>query len=171
MSATFQRVRTFKAAAGAGFSDADAERFGKFLEGKLGLGSRPVSPEAIVEAARPTRSPLHRQFTWDDTEAATRYRISEARHLVTHIVVATPLANGGQASVRAFHSVATDSVDPDVTARGYVSERVVWTHPEWSAQVVARARAELRGWQRRYATYEELQHLMGAIDDALEEGK
>ena len=38
-------------------------------------------PEAVVEAAKPETSPLHSQFTWDNTEAAKKYRIWEARRL------------------------------------------------------------------------------------------
>jgi hypothetical protein len=39
-------------------------------------------PEKVVEAARRPTSPLHDYFTWDDTEAAKKHRIQEARLLI-----------------------------------------------------------------------------------------
>jgi len=42
---------------------------------------------AVVEAARPQISALHRFFEWDDTRAAAAHRESQARRLVTAVVV------------------------------------------------------------------------------------
>lgn len=39
-------------------------------------------PADIVEAARDPGSPLHSHFTWDDSEAAEKYRLMQARTLI-----------------------------------------------------------------------------------------
>lgn len=42
-------------------------------------------PEKVVDAARNPKSPLHDQFTWDDTKAAEEYRLWQARQLVARV--------------------------------------------------------------------------------------
>ena len=39
-------------------------------------------PDDVVTAATDPESPLHSHFTWDDTEAAKRFRLSQARALI-----------------------------------------------------------------------------------------
>lgn len=49
-----------------------------------------ITPKLLVsEAANPT-SPIHPCFTWDDTEAADRWRQEEARYLVKSVRVLWP---------------------------------------------------------------------------------
>jgi hypothetical protein len=45
------------------------------------------TPGDIVEDARPEGSTLHDAFTWDDGEAAEKFRLQEARHLCSAIIV------------------------------------------------------------------------------------
>jgi hypothetical protein len=161
----FKRIREFKAAPGAGFSDDEAQRFGEFLELKVGLGQRPVSAEKIVEAARPKRSPIHKViFSESDEDAAFHHRCGLARHLVRHIVVMVA-QNGGEVETRAFHHVATESTEE----RGYIASREVWRRPELAEQVVRKALVELRSWRQRYSQYSELAAVIGRIDEVLDE--
>lgn len=163
-------VTLYKAASGAGFSNRQAQKFGTFLEAKVGLGERPVTPAEIVDAARPKRSPIHNAFTWDDQVAAERWRLDEARHLVQHLVVSVPWEDGTETRVRAFHSVTVAGEDEDgPLSRGYVSGEVVWSSPELTDQVVTRAFRELRGWTDRYRTYADLGHVVAHIDWVLEQ--
>lgn len=60
-------------------TDADAAVVGPILEGLAEAGKG--RPQDIVDAAAPAQSPLHRYFTWDDTEAARKCRLHEARGL------------------------------------------------------------------------------------------
>lgn len=47
-----------------------------------------LKPRELVEAARPKDSPIHDYFTWDNTEAAEKYRLMEAaRYLLLRIEV------------------------------------------------------------------------------------
>lgn len=75
-----------------------------------------LTPTAVVEAAKPQRSPLHRYFTWDDRQAAASYREDQARNLIQqyrYVVTTTP-----------FHISAPMYVrDPSVPAneQGYIS--------------------------------------------------
>lgn len=50
-----------------------------------------ITPAEVVEAAKDVTSPLHTYFTWDDSEAACKYREDEARVLIrsVRIVITT----------------------------------------------------------------------------------
>jgi hypothetical protein len=52
------------------------------LERLCRTGKGLLTAEAVVEAARNERSPLHGEFEWDDSAAAHRYRIEQARGLI-----------------------------------------------------------------------------------------
>jgi hypothetical protein len=41
-----------------------------------------LTPEAVIEAAKDPDSPLHGEFTWDDEQAAYRYRLVQASALI-----------------------------------------------------------------------------------------
>ena len=41
-----------------------------------------LTPEVVIQAAKDPDSPLHSEFTWDDAEAAHRYRLVQARALI-----------------------------------------------------------------------------------------
>lgn len=162
------RVVEFQAARGAQFSDKEARRYGKYLYSKLGLGSRVVPAEVVLKAAEPENSPLHDAFQWDDSQAAHAYRLVQAQHLISHIVINVPVGdNGTETSVRAFHHV-TEITESGVVA-GYVSERVVWERPDFAVQVKAKALRELRGWRDRYRTYEELAWAAERVGQVVEE--
>lgn len=44
-------------------------------------------PEHVVEAARDENHPLHKQFEWDDEEAARAWRIEQARGLIRSVTL------------------------------------------------------------------------------------
>lgn len=45
--------------------------------------NRLLTPDAVVSAARSENSALHDHFTWDDSEAAHKWRLNEARDLIS----------------------------------------------------------------------------------------
>lgn len=65
----------------------DAKVVGPFLEKLRKRSGGALSPEAVLAAAQSPDSPIHEYFEWDDDEAATQYRLQQARHLITVIVV------------------------------------------------------------------------------------
>ncbi|GIW89962.1 MAG: hypothetical protein KatS3mg109_1339 [Pirellulaceae bacterium] len=59
-------------------------------------------PEHVVEAARDPASPLHSHFTWDDGEAAHRYRLWQARQLIRAVLIKVPTPQGAVRTVHAY---------------------------------------------------------------------
>lgn len=67
-----------------------------------------LTPENVLQAARPADSPLHSRFEWDDSVAADEYRKVQARDLIRSVRVRYQLPGREPTSVRAFVSVPRD---------------------------------------------------------------
>ncbi len=142
-----------------GISKEEAQIIGTELE-KLSNNKPGLTAADIVQAASKPKSPLHSHFEWDDVRAAQLWRESEARSLVRTISVIVESTSSGSVSVRAFHAIrANDSdsdenhLDDDSPAKIYVSTARVQTNENYAKQVIANAKRELDGWQRRYSAY------------------
>lgn len=75
----------------------DPQVAGEELEKIRGHNSGDLTPEAVVNAAKPKSSPLHALFEWNDKIAAHEHRLQQANALIRSIVV-TVSSNGGQRS-------------------------------------------------------------------------
>ena len=76
---------------------------GEFLT-QIKKESGSLTPPAIVNAARPKKSPLHRYFEWDNSKAAEKWRLQQARLLVCSVV--TVSVDGEETTpVRSFVSL------------------------------------------------------------------
>lgn len=161
-------TREFRAAPGASFSDDQAQRYGMFLERKVGLAKGLAAPEAIVDASRPATAPTHGEFEWDDGVAAEAHRVHQARQLVNHILVVH--TNGGEpVTTKAFHSVTV--IEGDRKVRGYTSEKLVWSKPELAEQVVAEAFRELESWRAKYHQYADLRDAVAGVDRVIKRAR
>jgi len=154
----------YKPSPGAQFSVKEAQIIGRALE-QLGE----FSPQDVVDHARPTSSPLHKFFEWNDGAAAARYRLFQARNVVNHIQIVVRRADGSTEPTKAFHSIrmVSDDSEGEVEAR-YVSIRVVSSREADRDQVIQNALRELEGWKERYQQY---RSLFGGVFTAIREAK
>lgn len=140
-----------------------------------------VTPVSIVDAARSNDSPLHTLFTWDDSVAGPKYRLTEARYILRNLVILTA-KNDADAddprryTVRAFLSVPDEqSAEDDEDSDGelpqmrtvYVSAQNALIDERKRAYVLQQARLDLEAWRNRYQGLTEFADLMTAIDEAL----
>jgi flagellar basal body rod protein FlgC len=102
-----------------------------------------VEPETVVNEARSKRSPLHSHFTWDDTEAAQKQRLHEARVLIRSVRIEVVV---NETTVRRIGYVR-DPRKP-THEQGYVSVAKIKTSKELAREVLVeefgRAAAALR---------------------------
>lgn len=130
-----------------------------------------LRPEAVVQAAADPASPLHSSFTWDDTEAARRYRLDQARALIR--VAVTILPHHAE-PVRAYVSLTSDrSSRPERNERGEEREAggyrplpAVLQDDEQRRLLLEDALADLRTLQRKYAQLSELASVFEAAREA-----
>lgn len=115
-----------------------------------------ITPEQVVEAARDPKSPIHDRFTWDDTEAARKYRLEEARALIR---VSVTVVENIAGPIRAFCSLPTDRL----SGQGYRLTAAVMSDADQRAQMLACALEELRAFQQRYQELQELAEVFAAL--------
>lgn len=103
-----------------------------------------LEPADVVEVARNPKNPLHKRFTWDDTEAARLHRLNEASALIrsVHITVRTVHGSG---RVRAFVSPRGASDDR------YLPVKEAGANRELSALVLQQMRRDIENLVRKYA--------------------
>lgn len=65
----------------------DVQKAGEELDRLKGHNSGELTPEAVVDAARNPKNPLHSAFEWDDAKAAQEHRLQTAGLLIRSIVV------------------------------------------------------------------------------------
>jgi hypothetical protein len=73
-----------------------------------------LTPQIVLDEARGTDHPLHQRFTWDDAEAAERYRREQAHQLIRSVKISYIKRDGNIDNVRAFQAIRGPS--------GYVYE-------------------------------------------------
>ena len=67
-----------------------------------------LDAEHLVEVSRPEEAPLHQEFEWDDTIAATHWRKHQGRNLIGDLIIVPEIENNEEnPSVRAFFKVST----------------------------------------------------------------
>lgn len=121
-----------------------------------------LSARAVLEAARPEASPLHGLFCWDDTEAAERYRLDQARRLIMRVTILVPKGSGPQqVRVREYHSLPSDRTKGGGAFRPIAS---IMSADAMRAELVRSAQADFRAFRRKYEALREL----GPVFDAFE---
>jgi hypothetical protein len=81
-----------------------------------------ITPEDAIDDARDEDSPLHSAFTWDDSEAAHKQRLHEARTLIRSVRISTVV---NQTVMRTIAYVRDPSKAGDEA--GYVATSVLRT--------------------------------------------
>lgn len=141
----------------------DAQMVGERLEHLRAAHAGKLTPEAVVDDARPEDTPLHAAFEWDDSRAAEEYRKEQARYLIRHVQVVIEEPAVQTRVVRAFVNVTVEGENEREQA--YTSIAAAMSEPELRRQVVARALREVQEWRKRYSDLRELAEVFEAIDE------
>lgn len=65
-----------------------------------------LSPDIVVEEARPKGAPLHHRFEWNDSVAGDAYRRVQATELIRSVKIQFAITPKGERKyIRAFHSL------------------------------------------------------------------
>lgn len=114
-----------------------------------------ASPQAILEKARDESTELHKCFTWDDSIAAEKWRINEARLVARQLVIKEVVVPKDRPEVRLLYK--TDNLS------GYKPTQIIAKQEDEYKQLLARAYAELRAFKAKYSMLEELREILELI--------
>lgn len=118
------------------------------------IGENKITPLELVEKAKDENSELHKCFEWNNDVAAEKYRLQQARAIIVNLVY-VPRAKEEQ-PVRCFQ-ITTEKSVYEPTKRFLVQENQYQS-------LLARAKAELESFRKRYETLTELEAIFEAID-------
>ena len=112
-----------------------------------------LKPADIVDESRPESAPLHPCFEWDDEVAAEKYREVQAGNLIRSITVVHETPTHEPVEVRAF-------VKP---LESYTPIEVVVNSEEQMTALLESALAELKAFEKKYATLSKLAPILEEI--------
>ena len=128
------------------FHKADAQKCGEEM------GNSPT-PESLLEKAKDPTSELHKCFEWDDTKAAEKYRLVQARQMIQFIIIKDTKTKENQ--VRYFQI----SKEPQV----YKPVTFFLENEDEYTTLLDRAKRELKAISERYSKLTELEEVLEAI--------
>lgn len=113
-----------------------------------------VRPASIVERAKDTESELHKCFEWDDSKAAEKYRIHQARVLVGSLVIVENEQKEEPQQVRVMYTTK---------GGGYTPTKFIVQRKDDYEALLEKAMSELRAFKEKYSMLTELQEIFEKI--------
>lgn len=115
-----------------------------------------IMPSVVVDRARPPENPLHPHFEWNDSVAAEKFRLEQARYIIRMTIT----QETSQPTPRRVF-VALRSERP--AGGGYRELTSVMSDEKMRADLLAQAKADALTFQRKYAHLEEMADVIRAI--------
>lgn len=115
-----------------------------------------LMPKEVVSEAREENNPLHGYFDWDDSVAAEKWRIEQARGLIQ---VAVEYVNDNKEPVRVFVSLQRDRMKG-----GYRRLETVMSDDVLKAELLRESLVELNTLRNRYRQLVELSKVFREIN-------
>ena len=115
-----------------------------------------ATPQAVLEKARDESAELHKCFTWDDSIAAEKYRLTEARLVTRQLVIKEVQVPKDRPEVRLFYKTDNES--------GYKPTHIIVRKEDEYKKLLERAYAELRAFKAKYSMLKELQEIFELIN-------
>lgn len=133
----------------ASYIKADAQQAGKVCEQLERSGG--LTAKRLLDVSRPVDAPLHGKFEWNDTEAAEKYRESQARHIISCLAVVTE----EQPITRAFLNIRA-------AGSSYGSVQAIVQQEGKYAALLAQCKKDLQAFLQKYNQIRELAPIVEA---------
>lgn len=104
-----------------------------------------LTPEIVVDEARPEEHPLHARFEWNDTVAAEQWRREQASELIRSVKIRYVDSSAKTGEVRAFVAVRGESPAAD-----YQPTEEALSDPFTAKLLLAEFEREWRAFKARY---------------------
>lgn len=129
---------------------------------------RALTPQLVVDYARPVDSPLHDRFEWDDAKAGEAYRKQQARTLIKSVTIKVLSSSDKVSSsvdsvvVRNYHSVRVEGSEPV-----YAPLAVITADEHMMNQVVSNAKRDFVAFWNKYRVLGKVS-LLAIVEDSME---
>lgn len=122
----------------------------------------PLSPERVLDYARPQDSALHGCFEWDDSAAAEGFRLVQAGALIRRIKIDVVVQSRNPTRVKLRAFVSQPSLRGE-SGGSYVSIEKS-DQEDFKKEILV----QLRNIRSRYSHHKDFESVWVAIDDALD---
>ena len=116
------------------------------------------TPYQILEKARNPATELHKCFEWDDSIAAEKYRLSQARKVVCNLVIRETIKEE-KPPIRFFYQPKNGG--------GYQTTQIIYKDPDKYQALLASVLRELVSIRNKHSNLAELDGVFSAIDEAV----
>ena len=131
----------------------------KFYEEIKKIGEE-VKPEQVLDKARDDSSELHKCFDWDDSSAAEKYRLHQARLVINHLIVVQHEIEEEKEPIQ-FRVMLKNSSDK---GSGYKQTLVMIRDEDEYKKLLDNAYRELHSFKQKYQCLSELAEIIALID-------
>jgi hypothetical protein len=131
-----KRIAEYAFRAGMKFP-IDPNVAGKELE-RINHANNGVTPQAVVDEARPEEAPLHPVFEWDDERAGENWRRYQARNLIRAVITIEPSSDGKESTTQQPAYVHVEQrLDDGQKRKTYMPIRTVVNRPDLFADALS----------------------------------
>lgn len=120
-----------------------------------------VKPEQVLDKARDKGSELHKCFDWNDSVAAEKYRLYQARLVINHLIVVKCDVDEEKAEPIQFRVMLKNENDKD---SGYKQTLVMVRDEDEYKKLLEQAYRELHSFKQKYSCLSELANIIALID-------
>lgn len=131
-----------------GYYKADAQKVAE----EIGFGE--ITPMEVLEKAKDETTELHKCFEWNDSIAAEKYRLEQAKNIIRMLVYEKETKE--QAVVRYYAKTETKHV--------YQPTKQFLVQEDEYQGLLRRALAELEAFKNKYHTLAELESIFDAME-------
>lgn len=117
-----------------------------------------ATPNEILDKARDEGTELHKCFQWDDTIAAEKFRLQQARQVVSFLVIREEKVPEDRPEIRFFYK--TDMAH----SGGYKQTRLIVQQEDEYKKLLEQAWRELKTFKAKYSCLKELQEIFELIN-------
>lgn len=120
-----------------------------------------VKPEQVVAKAKDEDSELHKCFDWNDTSAAEKYRLFQAKQVINHLIVIKRDVEEPEKEPIQFRVMLKNEKSYD---SGYKQTIVMVRDEDEYRKMLEQAYAELKAFKKKYACLSELSDILAMIE-------
>jgi len=159
---------------GSSTSTEESQKIGEHLEKLTQINGGELKPQNVVDDAKIPKSPIHKYFDWNDTTAAKKYRLTQARKLVNsiEIVHVRREIKPKQYEIKSVKRI--DPNDQDISAQAFLNVaddekqsyrpiKKVFDNAELRQIALKKARDDFSAWLKRFERIEAFGELIESI--------
>ena len=160
----------YKARKGSPLTGEQAKRYGPRIQELIDKYGD-VSAEDVLDAAKKKKSPLHDFFEWDDTVAARKFRLTQARMMVRSVEIVVIDSRGKEVRPRAFLQIPVRDERSGLDTRKHhiIPVQQITVDEDLKERVIVGFRRRINALRREMRQIEGLDKAARFLDDADDE--